>query len=477
MRIIATAALLLAARLSVGADAAADPDSPAQSRWAGDYPYGAALAHEPMYDDKALWPHLTGAEYFLRNALPKARVLVWAKPGVDGGKRGLDPTDPANWIDQTTGKPADRLLDLETDLVLPAADTRYRVDLLHIGPDGGESDQVLDLRCITVARNAALLLPIAKVAGNVWVHRGGACAVDATVHVVGSAHTFHRNDNPRTRPGASTDLPTYLSQYLMFNKDTVETSAEFIGTWNTGDEFQVARGTLIVGADSVVEMGREAHPYVERNARIALMDNAYFGKWQIDFHCCDLEVRGGSLLAGLPDRPIRRSAQMRIGYKNHSAATYETQVSAEDPEERVAKLGRVAGMTFASGSTLRSYSADRAQARLVIANLPYSREITFLRPRPGASHRFEKYRNDPYRVAFWEWMDALPKGIDLAIAKGVTVEGVEFDGLRAGGLMLEHPADHADWKDVTWGRSNLAPVDALVAPCPPSLRIGQRPKY
>lgn len=65
--------------------------SGAGSRWrvlALPPPSGAAAgAHDPVYDDRALWPDLVGAEAFLAQTWEPAPVLVWAHPGTAGRER------------------------------------------------------------------------------------------------------------------------------------------------------------------------------------------------------------------------------------------------------------------------------------------------------------------------------------------------------------------------------------------------------
>jgi len=54
-------------------------------------------AHSPQFENRTLWPKLTGKEYFLETDWPKGRLMVWAHPGRDGrygGRNSLDPTDP-----------------------------------------------------------------------------------------------------------------------------------------------------------------------------------------------------------------------------------------------------------------------------------------------------------------------------------------------------------------------------------------------
>lgn len=457
--------LVLALACTAGLAAGESADRrPPPSAWATTYDYGTSTAHDPQFGNAKLWPHLTGKEYFLKAALPPARVLVWSKPGQSANdKSPLNPLDPANWTDLSTGKPATALPDTETDVIMPASDKYYIVDFQNAGHGAKKWGVPFKARCVTVGANANLYGSDAYTTGHVWVRRGGYFMVDVTHFFEGSRHTFYRNENDRvTKTGPGGD-GTYLCQYLKFNKSGKDISAEILGNAHTVDEFQMESGTLIIGPGSVVEPGREANPYLGKNAVLALMDGAYFGKWIIDFHCTDLEVRGGSVFGGLPDRPLTRNAVFKVGRKNFTAAAYDQPVDREGEKIKGRLLQRVPGITLQAGSTVRSFSVDPAKARLVITTLPEEYAITFLRHAAGSEH-LAKQLADPAQKAFVEWISALPKGIDLRCGKGVTIDGVEFDGFRKGGLMLEEAGAEKSWKNVFYGPANLGSPAELVGP-------------
>ncbi|MEX0652625.1 MAG: hypothetical protein WD534_02640 [Phycisphaeraceae bacterium] len=474
--LLAGSTILLAA-ISANAQVIDEPGRPATSIWAAEYPYGEATAADPHFDDERVWPHLTGKEYFLDTQWdePK-RTLAWAQPGTTGGRNGpLDPYDPANWVNVETGEPAQSLPDRDTDVIIPASDESYEVNWRFAGHGNPEWGPPLEARHVTVGSNVHFAIVDGEIYGNVWVQREGHFNVDVTMNLLGSKHTFYRNDNTGGSPSAvgSRDK-SYLCQYLMFNKAEPDASAEFLGMFHSGDEFQVVSGTMIVGPDTVVEMGREGSPYIEKDGRIVLLDNAYLGKWSIDFHVTDLDLRGGTLQAGLPDRPLARDAIVRVSHKNHTAAQYSEPVSDEDGEIEMAAerhFRRVPGILLQEGSTLRTYSTDIDQARLVITALPAEYPITFLRPALG-SRAYEDRAENPLRGAFMQWLTELPQGIDIAVRENVTVEGVEFDGLRAQGLMVQNREAVDQWEKVFWGENNLAPQEELIADLPEELEDG-----
>jgi hypothetical protein len=109
--------------------------------------YNQANAANPMFQDRGLWPNVTGREAYVKQQWPEGRVMTWAKPGQNGGNRarGLDPHDPSNWL--LNGKPATEVLfDENTDIVLPDADKPYEINF--------QNDKWSETyRHITVGRN------------------------------------------------------------------------------------------------------------------------------------------------------------------------------------------------------------------------------------------------------------------------------------------------------------------------------------
>ena len=89
-------------------------------------------AENPQYENKKVWPMLAGDEYFLKQKWEKGRVYIWnVQKSIEENKRSrrrrgvADATDPGNWIDAATGKPATELPDMNTDLILPDSETAY----------------------------------------------------------------------------------------------------------------------------------------------------------------------------------------------------------------------------------------------------------------------------------------------------------------------------------------------------------------
>ncbi|MCX6877141.1 MAG: hypothetical protein NTW21_25525 [Verrucomicrobia bacterium] len=76
-------------------------------------------AGNPQFANKEVWPNLAGDEYFLKEKWPQARLLIWAYPGKSERRQGpkLLTVDQACWIDAATGKPADAIPDMDTEVI------------------------------------------------------------------------------------------------------------------------------------------------------------------------------------------------------------------------------------------------------------------------------------------------------------------------------------------------------------------------
>ena len=399
-----------------------------------------STAHDPQFENKTLWPKLTGKEYFLETDWPKGRLMVWAHPGRDGrygGRDSLDPTDPDNWLED--GKPCrEVVLDENTDLLLPAAETHYSV-----GFRGSSIRETV--RHVTVEKNAAFVGGGDGVGrsihGNVWIKECGGIDSQGATRFLGSKHVFFRNDNTlQTACGTGRGDGIMSSQYFTFNKED-NASVEFLGHVTVLDEFRIYGCTVIVGIDSTLQPGRNASPSIEQGGVLALLDGARFESWNNDFTSPEMTVTDGTIQGGLPERPLTRSCTFGLAFKNHTAAEYAG--PGDDPRQQ---FGRVPSLVVLAGG-LRSISQDLGRARLVFTVM----EDQAICPEPG-SERYEKEIDRwPEKEQLFRWMRALPQGTDCFLAQDVAVDGVEFDHLRAGGVLYQDPATKARWKNLFFG--------------------------
>jgi hypothetical protein len=415
--------------------------------------YAGAAAHDPRFDDRSLWAHLDGREAYTRQVWPKGRLLVWAHPGTSGSpmvRDSLNPEDAANWLED--GKPAaDAAFDENTDLLLPAADTPYRVGVFS------------PVRHVTVEKNAGWHA-LGKfggnmtIYGNVWIKRGGRIYVGGNTALAGPHHTFYRND----------DLANIrCSQHLQVNKPS-GASAEILGHVTVLDEFTVFDGAAVVGPDSKFQPGRNSMPTIRPGGALALMDGAVWAKWQNDWTARDLEV-GGTVQGGLADRPLTRDAYLLLHFKNYTGAGGRD-AAAGNPRERGGASTRAVSLVLRDGAALRSYTADAASARLVVTygGVPWTK----YRPEAGSENERRSLAEDPQRKNLYAWLDALPRHIDVWAGKGVVLQTVRFDYLHAGGLMAADPADADAWRDVTFGPNCAGSGKELLGQAPALDRQG-----
>jgi len=412
---------------------------------------GGPSSHDPQFTSAAFWPQLTGKEYFLKSTWPKGKLLTWAKPGVSaGGRNQPDPLDPANWL--LDGKPCTELVfDEDTDVLLPASQTVYVVNFRDLKQIPRQVHRHITVESGANFRGGGDGIG-RQIHGNLWVKRGGALSAQGASQWVGNRHTFVRNDNQALlKPWAlnwdptNHDMPKSVSrfmfsQYFAFSKAN-QASTEFFGQIITLDEFQVTNCPVIVAANSMLLPGRNAEPWVRGGGTIALMDGAFFGAWSNNFGRCDLDVTG-NLQAGMPDRPIARSATVNVAFKNSTDAKYTGKESRE--------ITRRASLTLNAGSSLRSFTSDAKKARLLIGMSPPDRPTRTI---TGADGLVTPLVLKPEEITkFDDWFDTLPRGITVYLAKDVAVDGVEFDGLwEGGGLLVQDPNQQSAWRNVFFG--------------------------
>jgi hypothetical protein len=416
--------------------------------------YAQAKAHDPHFENKRLWP-LTGKEYFLAQEWPEARLLVWAHPGKDAGqKRDLDGLDPRNWIDAGTGRPAESLPDETTDVLLPTAPRKYTVNWRH--PGHGHRPTRLTCRHLTIEPNA-----FGKFGGdgqgmhfhgNIWVKRGGNLYCQGSCNILGPRHTFFRNDNLAVELHGQDWEMIQSGQYFGFGKESNDATVEFLGHVGTKDEFKVYKGTVIVGIDTRLQPGYGCHPFI-RGGRLALMDGAVWEKRTNDFGTpCLFAYKQSVITGGLPDRPLTRSCSLGIGFENHTKAQYSGW-----GEEKRRESARVPGLVVEDGSVIRTYSKDVRSAHLIVTRM-WNEEIC---PEEGSPRYKKNVERHPELVQRYRWERALPRGIDCWIGKDVTVDGVEFDHFRKGGMMMANVSERARWRNVLFGENNKAEPEEL----------------
>ncbi|MFO8014905.1 MAG: hypothetical protein R6X20_16580 [Phycisphaerae bacterium] len=381
---------------------------------------------------------------------PPTRLLVWARPG----KSGLL-SEPANWL--SNGRPLPAMsfdkparaadggaFDVETDILLPAADRAYTVGYKDRGRGG------LRARHITVGRQARLNPSVLTAVGNVWLPPGGRLRVRYTIALKGARHTFFINDKPPFTaeqnnalqggyPAANyvNGIGYSVAQYFRINK-AGDASVEFRGTTETSDDFQMPSGVTIVAPHAQLMAGKRSTQRIGKDAVLRLHSGSQFCKMEnATYYDHDLVVEG-RIEAGTPTHPISEDCLLGVSFKDRSA------YGKEGPS-----VGRAApGLAFAPTASVAVHTVDPARARLVIRW--HGRENTWQRSRMKGESGKD--------------YTAFPRTIGIDIQGPLSLAAVHFDDVHRGGIRLARPDVRKEWKHVSFGERNEGRPDDLFAP-------------
>ena len=222
-----------------------------------------------------------------------------------------------------------------------------------------------------------------------------------------------------------------------FRHDKPGATTEFLGYSSSRDEVHIMAGTLIVGRDSRFLCGGAAMISIAKGAAVALMDGAMAGKTVNQFGLC-LRMEGGSITAGLPDRPLRRDGHLGLGYSNWMNLTFPDQ---RDDSRRgyPHDYGR---FSASLSGTLAAHPVKGADARLVVG---------WQRISAGGGGRGVN-KTDAFNRTFAK---LLPK-ITIWVDNDTKIANVRFEDLHRGGIVLPDAAAAAEWKNVSFGKGCLS---------------------
>jgi len=417
-------------------------------------------ADNPQFDNKKAWPMLVGDEYFPKQKWDKTRVLIWAHPGKKSSRRGpkIDPMDPANWIDASTGKPADAIPDMNTDIIIPDADKPYAVAM---------GVQNYACRHLTIGRNATFSVERGgnfSIFGNLWVRNNGMVTSWRNMTFAGNRDTFLRQDwpedgklkkmhddrlvtpfdpkakNPWMQDGRrARSITTYMVHDKALGKST-----ELIGYVRILDEVGIKSGTFIVGRDSrFVSMGPSAVS-INKGAKVVLMDGAQCSHGKNQFVNRDWNIaRGAEVTGGTPDRPLKRDAYFGVGYRNWMNLPVPELPNRKKKAKQPTGAKRYYGFEGYNAriqGDLIGYPAKGTDARLVVC---------WQRISAGGAGNWG--RSDG---AFKKVFPKMPPKITIWVE--AKVENVRFDDLHRGGILTPNADIFKSWKNVTFGEGCLS---------------------
>ncbi len=380
------------------------------------------------------------------------QLLVWAHPGESGRLE-----DPKNWL--LNGEPLTAMafekpsrsadgaaFDVETDVLLPGADTPYTVAYQDRARGG------LHARHLTVGHHATLRASTLTAAGNVGVTPRGRLRVRYTITVKGPRHTFFQNDKPRFTaeqnnalqgggPAAKyvNGIGYSVAQYFRVEKVS-DASVEFLGTIQTSDDFQMPSGITIVAPGAQLMPGKRSTQRIGPEAVLRLHSGSQFCKMEnATYYDHDLVVEG-RVEAGTPEQPISEDCLLGVSFKDRSC------YGKEGPS-----VGRAApGLVFGPTAGVKVHTADPATARLVIRW--HGRENTWQRSR--------------MKVESGKDYMAFPRNIEMEIHGQVVLDGVLLDDVHRGGIGFLRPDLRACFRSVQFGERNEGAPDELFAVLP-----------
>jgi len=425
-------------------------------------------ANNPQYQNKEAWPMLVGDEYFTKQKWEEGRTYIWnVEKSIEATessrrRRGPDATDPNNWIDAATGKPATELPDMNTDLILPDSETPYNAAL------GDEDGNGAFCRHVTIGRGAMFSSSGARhhrfrLFGNLWIRPGGSMRTgQGNLVFAGDKHTFLRYDwpedgvlkklhderavSPYKVNGEIIKTPwlaNCIGTYMVHDK-AEDVSTEVLGLARMADEVGIKSGTFIVGRDSRFVSTGPASVSINKGARVVLMDGAQCSHGQNQFVNRDWGVQAGAAVTGgTPDRPLKRDAYMGLGYRNwQNLPVPERENHKPKPQTGAKKYYAYGGYNAMVQGDLIGYPAPGTGARLVVC---------WQRISSGGAGSWGRTDEAFQRV----FPDFLPK-IAIWIGGESKLENVRFNDLHRGGIVTEGMETFKNWKDISFGDGCLS---------------------
>jgi len=363
---------------------------------------------------------------------PPKRLLIWNKlaggPKKNGSfsrfGRGEEDSNVACMMGKTgdagswlvLGAPG-TTWDVETDVLLPGVDLDQAYLIL--------ASERLRFRHFSAENHALLHANHAgmSIQGNVWIHERGRCqensVADSTFE--GPYHTFILNERPPVytikeksfrideswKPWKAFTWDAYgyrLSQYIFVKKDR-GASLEFRGSFFAGDKFWCFSGTTILGPGSCVVADTRNGDFIMKDATLQVMSGAHWGKGSNMAARSDFEI-DGTLEFGTKERPLTKDVVVGVSTK---------QGGLDSPGFDLRKQGR-----------MRVVSADPKTARVI----------------------FQYLDRDPSKTA------KLP--ISFRFLGEAELDGVVFEDLLKGGIVLGDLSMKDKWKNITFAPSCMS---------------------
>jgi hypothetical protein len=394
-----------------------------------------STAEQQLRKVNALWADVPGKGQigaYGKQKWPKVPLMVWRRPGQAGSRFVA-----ANWLDETGRAYFEPPVSVDSkdpdlpvaDILLPAADDYYQVV--------GQRPQ-WRIRHMTIENGVQFFLTY-NVCGNLWMKDGSGMHAPwfgKYSNPAPGVHRFLRFDGMRLRrpkKGETTPQRVDAADWRISQWGCYHTapggSLELIGKNHVNDQFRViGEGKLIISEGSYLSPGLRACFAIQPEATVVLLQDA----------CISVETTakqlgkasvwvGGTLMIGTPERPITRDMLFPV-----------TGIEEQHIIRKPAGSIRTPGVSFlvSEAGRLVLHSADPTRARLIFK----------MHDSEKAKAAGKKYGN--------------PKGTVLAFFGKAELNGVVFDNVLEGGIMVS-PKTRATWKNVSYGKNNLAEPEKL----------------
>ncbi len=387
-----------------------------------------------LRQENALWGDVPGkGQYgkYGKQEWPDCPVMVWARPGVSG----LRLTGP-NWLD-ATGMPHFECLLMSqrnprsdnppVDILMPASDTAYSAGGWGSGGNEGGPPN----RHLTVEYNATYGITY-NVQGNLWMKHGSGLVGKHRGRFFDEkpdVHRFMRFDGKRnSREGTLVGArDTAIGQWGDFGAGRGST-LEMIGETRCAADRAYVRGhgTLIISEGAVLADGDRAAFHIGPDSTVAFLEDAQLGReTAMQRAGCASILCTGTLMFGLPDRPIRRDSVFAVAGMTTNQINRALSGGGRSPG---------ASLICTDQSRLVIHSVDPKKARVIFKMHDSERAKALARGNPD--------------------------GIVCYFAGEAELDGVVFDNVLEGGLLVS-PKQRATWKNVSYGEHNLAEPDEL----------------
>jgi len=390
---------------------------------------------QKLREVNALWADVPGKGQigaYGTQKWPRVPLMVWRRPGKSGSR-----FTAANWLDQT-GRPYFQLpvsVDSKADdlpvadILLTASDEFYQIAVDR--PQWRIGHMTIE--------NGVQIFTTYNVTGNLWMKDGSGMHAPWFGKYSNSTpgvHRFLRFDGMRIRRpkrGEKTPQRVAPEDWRISQWGCYHTAAggtlELIGKNHVNDQFRViGEGKLIISENSYLSPGLRACFAIQPEATVVLLQDARISVETTAKQQGKASVWvGGTLMIGTPQRPITRDMIFPV-------VGVEEQYIIRKPAGGI----RTPGVSFLLGDKGRlvMHTVDPTKARLV----------------------FKMHDSEKARAAGKKYGD--PKGAVLAFFGKTELDGVVFDNVLEGGIMVS-PETRATWRNVSYGKNNLAEPDKL----------------